>query len=167
MATHVVNIDVMNPLSIARAERQIQNIIRAFNGQVEQFLRELAEIGQRAAQAAYGSPVAVTVEPIDNGMCIRANGDAVVFLEFGAGSAVDQSDMFADRMPFEVRRGSFSDAKGVDQQGRPRGSYARHNYQYWEFGGQTYTEVYPTNGMQHAYEAMMQDIRTLAKRVFG
>ena len=167
MATHVVNIDVMSPLSIARAEREIEHIIRAFEGQVEEFLRELAEIGQKAAQAAYGSPIAVTVEAIDNGMCIRANGDAVVFLEFGAGSAVDQSDIFADVMPFEVRRGSFSDAKGVDQNGRPRGSYARHNYQYWQFGGQIYTEIYPRNGMQHAYEAMLQDIRTLAKRVFG
>ena len=166
MATHVVNIDPFDPFSVLKAEKEIQRIIQEFNGKVEEFLRGLAEIGQKAAQAAYGSPVTVTVEEINGGVCIRANGDAVVFLEFGAGSAVDSSDMFAHAMPFPVRRGSFSDVN-IGEDGRPPGQYARTGYQYWEFGGRQYTEVQPKNGMQYAYEAMMQDMRTLAKRVFG
>lgn len=167
MATHVINLDPLNPFSFINVRSVVEHLLSEYETRLSQFLVELAEIGQRAAQSAYGSPITVTVEETENGVSIRANGDAVVFLEFGAGSAVDGSNVFANTMPFPVRRGSFSDAKGVDARGNPRGSYARHNYEYWEFNGIQYTKVYPKNGMQRAYEAMLQDIRLLAARVFG
>ena len=69
--------------------------------------------------------------------------------------------MFANELPFEVRRGSFSDAK------TPPGEYAQNNYEYWTFGGQRLEYVTPVNGMQKAYEAMQQDVEALARRVFG
>lgn len=166
MATHVINLDPLNPFSFINVRSVVEHLLSEYETRLSQFLVELAEIGQRAAQSAYGSPITVTVEETENGVSIRANGDAVVFLEFGAGSATDPTDMFADSMPFPVRRGSFSDVN-IGADGRPPGQYTRTGYQYWEFGGHRYTEVPPRNGMQHAYEAMMQDMRTLAKKVFG
>ena len=161
MSDHVINVDPLDPTSVSRAEREIKRLIKWYEKKVDEFLVELAEIGKRAAQGAYGSAITVTVEAIANGVCIRANGDAVVFLEFGAGSQVNEGNMFANVMPFDVRRGSFSDSKV------PPGEYARNNYEYWTFGGQRLEYVTPVNGMQKAYEAMQQDVKTLARKVFG
>ena len=167
MGRHVINLDPFNPISIARAEAEMNRIIKSTSSKIDQFLKELAEIGQRAAQGAYGDggAVIVTVEPIENGFAINASGDAVVFLEFGAGSAVNGGNRYAEYMPFEVRPGSYSEVHYDPQTGSPRPSY--HLDGYWEFGGVHYTEVYPRNGMQNAHDAMMQDMRLLAEKVFG
>ena len=128
-------------------------------------MERLAEIGRDAAQGAYGNggAVSVTVEPIDNGFCIRADGNAVAFLEFGAGDTVNSGNRYAEQMPFEVSSGSYS-RQNLDRWGRP-GMYAR--YGYWIFGGTKYTEVQPRNGMEHAYEEIMSNVQTVAKEVFG
>ena len=161
MATHVIEIDPFNPFSIIAAERQARQLISDFNRKVDEFIREIAEIGARAARGAYGSAVTVTVDEIDNGLAINANGKAVVFMEFGAGSAVDSSNRFASVVEqeggFDIRPGSWSEQHA-------------HQYErlgYWVFGGQRYYEVQPVNGMEKAYEAIMQDMRNAATKVFG
>ena len=161
MAKHVIKIDPFNPFSVFEAEQETQRLFKEFDRKVDEFIREIAEIGERAAAGAYGGAVTVSLEGIDNGFAICADGRAVVFMEFGAGSAVNTGNMFAGQMPFDVRRGSYSDSK------TPKGEYAQTGYKYWTFGGQRYTEVQPTNGMQKAHEAMMQDMSNVAMRVFG
>ena len=161
MATHVIRLDPFDPLSVISAERETRRLAEEFDRKVDEFVREIAEIGRKAAAGAYGGSVTVSLEGIDNGFSICADGKAVVFMEFGAGAAVNTGNMFAGQMPFEVRRGSYSDSKD------PPGPYARTGYQYWTFGGQRFTEVQPRNGMQHAHEAMMQDMLNVAMRIFG
>lgn len=163
MASHYVEVDPFDPASIRQANKEINRLLREFDKKVDEFLAEIAVIGQRAAQGAYGSggAVDVTVEPIDNGYAIIANGDAVVFLEFGAGDAVDSGDRYTSVVEaeggFDIRPGSWSETHA--QQYSTNG--------YWIFGGRRYTEVQPRNGMQAAYEAIMQDLRNAAQRVFG
>lgn len=159
MADHVIEIDPLNPFSVWKAQATLDKIVKEFDQKVDAFIKELGEIGKNAAQGAYGSSIAVTVEPADNGVTINANGEAVVFMEFGAGSSTDATDRYSSEMPFPVYRGSYSDAT--------QGEYQATNYKYWYFGGVKMTAIEPTNGMQKAYEAIMQDMAGVAKRVFG
>ncbi len=161
----VVDIDLFNPRSIDLANRTLHEEIERFNQKVNEFIQRLAEIGQQAAQGAYGNggAVIVTLEPLENGVAILADGDAVVFLEFGAGDTVNTANRYADVMPFEISSGSYS-RQNVDRWGRP-GMYAQ--YGYWVFGGTRYTEIQPRNGMQHAYDEIMSRIRSAAQEVFG
>ena len=162
MATHVIEIDPFNPLSILRADLACKRISREFDEKVDEYLRGLAEIGERAAQGAYaGTPVDVSVQKLNDGYSVSADGREVVFLEFGAGSTVNVSNRFAGDMPFEVSRGSYSDSKN------PPGEYAKTGYKYWHVGQNKVTHVDPRNGMHKAYKAIMSDMQDLAKVVFG
>ena len=161
MAHIVIDVDPFDPSSVAMAQKRLDDAMNDFDKKVDEFLFRLAAIGQRAAQGAYGNAIAVTVEKAPDGFILRASGDAVVFFEFGAGSRTDPSNRFAKEMPFEVRRGSFSDSKN------PPGPYARSGYRSWEFAGVRYEYVEPRNGMEKAFEAMIRDVQTLAKAVFG
>lgn len=159
MADHVIDIDPLNPSSIIRAEREINKILKSFDRKVDTFIQEIGKIGQQAAKGAYGSAIDVTLVREDKGVTISANGKAVAFLEFGAGSMTNSSNRYALEMPFLVYRGSYSD--------ETKGEYQATHYNYWHFGGKEITYVEPRNGMQKAYEAMMNEFDSVVKRVFG
>lgn len=159
MGHEVISFDPMNPASIARANSAIKAHYRDINSKISLYIKSLAEIGQAAARGAYGSAINVEVNEIPNGFSISANGDAIAFLEFGAGAATDSANRYAQQMPFEVRKGSYSEEN--------HGEYAQTNYQYWHFGGVEYTEIVPRGGMQKAYEAIRGVTRSEAQRIFG
>lgn len=159
MADHVVDIDPLNPASIIKAEKEINKILKNFDRKVDTFIQEIGKIGQQAAQGAYGNVISVTLVREKDGVTISADGKAVAFLEFGAGSSTNSSNRYALEMPFLVFRGSYSD--------ETKGEYQATHYNYWHFGGQVLTAVEPRNGMQKAYEAIMQDMDSVTKRVFG
>lgn len=159
MADIIVDLDPFNPSSVARANQILQREIKSFNKKVDTFLKKLAEIGRQAAEDAYGTggAVKVTVEPAENGYEIRADGTAVAFLEFGAGRTVNTGNRYAPVMPFKVDEGSWSE------------EHARMyvTLHYWEFGGKRYEAVEPRNGMERAYESIIQSIRTVTQEVFN
>ncbi|MBQ6479731.1 MAG: hypothetical protein IJI45_01310 [Anaerolineaceae bacterium] len=161
MANHKIVIDINDPKTINAAIRELDKIQKKFDAKVDKFLEEIAEIGRNAAQQEYGTKaVTVTKEPTgDGGWVIRASGDAVVFFEFGAGKATDATERYAGEMPFPVHVGSYSIANG--------GEFAATGFEVWHFGGQPYHEVEQRPGMLRAYEAIMQEIPNVAKRVFG
>lgn len=156
MATTIINFDPFNPISVFRAERKMRERERKFEENVNRFLERLAQIGKESAQGAYGSAINVTVEPIENGMAIRANGKAIAFLEFGAGDATNSGNRYANVMPFDVEPGSWSKEHAQE--------YVK--YGYWIFGGVKYTAIQPRNGMERAYEQIIQSIRDVAREVF-
>ena len=159
MADHYIDIDPLNPFSILKAERELDSILKDFDQKVDVFVQEIAKIGQQAAQGAYGGAISVTLVNDKDGVTISADGKAVVFLEFGAGSTTNSANRYALELPFLVYRGSYSD--------ETKGEYQATHYNYWHFGGKEITGVEPRNGMQKAYEAIMQDISSVARRVFG
>ena len=166
MATTYVDLDPVNSFSVIRANRILRERSRKFEENVTKFLERLAEIGKEAAQGAYGGAIKVTVEPIENGMSIIANGKAVVFLEFGAGATVNTGNRYASQMGFPVERGSYSD-QSIGPDGRPPGEYTRSGYRQWHIGNTVVTEVQPRNGMEHAYQAIIESIHSVAREVFG
>ncbi|MBO5963855.1 MAG: hypothetical protein J6P97_05170 [Bacteroidales bacterium] len=159
MADHVVDIDPLDPASIIRAEKMINKILKDVDNKVEKFVQEIGKIGRDAAQGAYGNAVSVTLVEEDNGVTISADGKAVAFLEFGAGSSTNSANRYAFEVPFLVYRGSYSD--------ETKGEYQATHYNYWHFGGKKITAVEPRNGMQKAYEAIVNDIDSTVKKVFG
>lgn len=161
MADHYVEIDPFDPASIKEANKELKRLAKEFDRNVDQFIVEFAEIGQRAAQGRYGSAIDVTVERIENGVRILASGKAIIFLEFGAGTTVNTANRYKGEVEaqggFGIYPGSWSE------------EHAREFLEkgYWTFGGVKYTHIDPRNGMQGAYDAMMQDMQALITKVFG
>ena len=164
MATHIeyVELDPFDITSIIEAQRRLHGALEDFDEKVDEFIQRLAEIGQRAAQGAYGNAVDVELTPTDGGVILSASGKAVVFFEFGAGTRVSTGNRFAGKMPFEVSSGSYSRS--------PEGSGEFAAKGKWEFppgSGIMHEYVEPRNGMEKAYEAMLLDIQTVIRAVFG
>ena len=167
MANHVIELDPFNPFSVMAASRKYKQLMKEFDEKVDVFLERLAERGREVLdELGYtvdGGEIVVTVEEIDNGYMINAAGKGVVFLEFGAGDTVNSGNQYAELMPFPVESGSYSEANdgmySITKQVFGQG--------YWEFGGVTYTEIAPRNGMQTVYQTLMQEWRDIAKEVFA
>lgn len=157
MATTVINLDPLNPASIIRAERLYRERVREFERLTARFFVELAEIGRQAAQGAYGEEINVELQPLDDGVSIVASGREIIFLEFGAGDTVNGGNRYAQQMPFEVSSGSWS--RTHTQQYAIQG--------YWFHDNIRYTEIQPRNGMEHAYQEIIQNIHRVAREVFG
>ena len=161
MSEHVIDLDPLNPFSVLAAGIQYRRIRREFDQKVDIFLQEIANLGRDTFDAlgytVDGGEITVTVEEIDNGYAINAAGKGIVFLEFGAGETVNSGNKYAPQMPFEVRPGSYSEIN--DHQFELAGR--------WVFGGVVYTHIAPRNGMQTAWETIMQNWRDIAERVFA
>lgn len=161
MADHVIDIDPHNPFSVMKANRLYKQYRKEFENKVDQFLEDLANLGRETLDAcgyiSSGGEITVTVEPLEDGYCINAAGKGIVILEFGAGDTVATGNKYASMMPFPVEPGSYS---------------ATHDHQYeltgrWVFGGVVYTQITPRNGMQTAWETVMQNWRDIAERIFS
>lgn len=160
MAKHRIDIDPFDPESIEQAIKQIEEIQQSFERKLNDFLQEIAQLGAEAAREGYDGIVHVEARQLeDSEWVIEANHEAIVFFEFGAGSATDPSHRYASEMGFPVHRGSYSDAN--------EGMYQATGYKFWVFGGRKYTEIKQRPGMLRAYEAIISQWRDVAKRVFG
>ena len=161
MGRHVIDLDPFDPLSVWRANVLYRKILREFDAKVDIFLNEIANLGRDTFDAlgytVDSGEITVTVEEIENGYAINAAGQGIVFLEFGAGDTVNSGNRYAPLMPFEVRPGSYSEINAQQYELTER----------WVFGGVVYTQISPRNGMQTAWETIMQNWRDIAERVFA
>ena len=147
-----------------------KDLDKVIEDKVRKYLREksnefverlTSEVGKKAAESAYGNaPIQLWLEKIPRGWRLVANGEAVGFLEFGAGTMSDRQHPFAKNAPFPVQPGSWSQIHGDKQ-------FVPGLYEYWYFGGQKFEYVAPRRGMLAAYNAMQRDIVKVAKEVFN
>ena len=105
-------------------------------------LEKLADIGVREASVRFTTAMYdgvndshVTLKPVDNGYAILAEGNAVAFIEFGAGDATGIMAGQYDEVPSVVRPGSWSESHAQ--------MYSR--YGFWVFAGQILHEVEPVS----------------------
>ena len=156
----VIEIDLTDA-STKKACDKLNYYINSLPKRIVQFEKKLAEVGAAAARGAYGPSVTVSVVPYDGGKGVGykvvANGNAVCFLEFGAGDLTDTSHPFASEVPFQVRPGSYSAVNS--KQYSERGC--------WHFGGQIYFYVKPVRGLWEAHKAIRRDILKVANEVFS
>lgn len=125
--------------------------------------RKLAELAERLCQIGepiihqiHGHHSRVWSEPTANGYRIVAEGEDVLFIEFGAGDAAGSDNGLYDAVPAVARPGSWSETHAQQ--------YSR--YGFWFFAGQKITEVPTSPAFYYAYEAMVQNLPRIAEEVF-
>lgn len=101
--------------SVAEAIKQLKNASESLEDNLRDGLRAVAGLVQEAAKEVYGRSVDVRVDPIPDGIGyeITAEGEAVGFIEFGAGAYADSQHPYANEVPYPVFPGSYSDTVGA------------------------------------------------------
>lgn len=129
-------------------------------------MKELANIGLQEAQVRFTSAMYdgvndsnVTVETNADGYCIKAEGKAVAFIEFGAGVHYNPSEPYPNPRP--------SGIVGIGEYGKGLGK--RKAWGFKDDGG----NLVITHGnpaampMWYASEEMRSNIKRIAQEVFG
>lgn len=149
---------------------QVIKELKAYRDSIErmekQFLEELANIGLNEARVGFTTAMYdgvndsdVTLETIENGYRIVAKGEAVAFIEFGAGVYHNPTEPYPKARPDGI--------VGIGEYGKGYGK--RQAWGYKDESG----ELHITHGnpaampMWHASEEMRNSILKIAKKVFG
>lgn len=125
---------------------------------ITEYISKLCEIGAAAAKNAYGSLITVTVTP--DGKGILAQGDQVIFLEFGAGVYTEDHGLtIGADLNIVIAPGGWSETEGV------------HTWSQWVASGRP-LDKYPYNqkpraGMLEAYKAIVAAQDRVANEVFS
>ena len=156
----------LSPKSIGSAIKEL----KAFRDAIEQkrikLTEELANIGLREASVRFTTEIydgvndsSVTLAPISNGYCIKAEGRAVAFIEFGAGVYHNPSEPYPNPRPAGI--------VGIGEYGHGYGK--RQAWGYKDEAG----ELVITHGnpaampMWYASEEMRKAIKQKFVEVFG
>jgi hypothetical protein len=152
--------------SIDQAIKEIKAYRDSLESKKQQLLEELTNIGLYEATVRFTNAMYdgtndtdVTVESIENGYRIKAEGTAVFFIEFGAGVHYNPSEPYPKPRPDGI--------VGIGEYGEGYGKR-----QAWGFKDES-GELVITHGnpaampMWHASEEMRNSILKIARRVFG
>ena len=152
--------------SIDQAIKELKAYRDSLDRLKDQLLEELANIGVREASVRFTTAMYdgvndsdVTLEPIENGYQIVATGQAVAFIEFGAGVYHNTGEPYPNPRP-----------DGIVEIGEYGKGYGKR--QAWGFKNES-DELVITHGnpaampMWYASEEMRNSILKIARRVFG
>lgn len=152
-------IDHISVADIERALRKVERYAEKIDGRMNRLTEVLAKDGAEAAADAYGSS-SVDVNAIYEGngtSLVVAQGEPVVFLEFGAGDTVATPEFTEANFPFDISSGSYSRTEGsgeYDETGK------------WHFGKREYRYIYPRRGMVNAERVIEDNYESRAREVF-
>ena len=161
----VIDID-LNTKSIDAEIRKVEKYKRWVDRKTQELVKRLAEVGLEEARVRFSSAeysgendVEVTVEPIADGFKIVATGQAVFFIEFGAGVYYNGTEPYPEPRPKGISNiGEYGDGKGK-----------RKAWGFYDESG----ELVITHGtpaampMLHASRTMQQEVERIAKEVFA
>ena len=152
--------------SIGQAIKELKTYRDSLDSRKDELLKELASIGVREASVRFTTAMydgvndsEVTLEPISNGYRIVAQGQAVAFIEFGAGVYHNPTEPYPNPRPDGI--------VGIGEYGHGYGKR-----QAWGFTDES-GELVITHGnpaampMWYASEEMRNSIQKIAKKVFG
>lgn len=170
-----IRVNVLDRDSINDAIAQINGYKKSLNSKIESILTELTAMGQRIVETQYSigqivngigefetrpeyEMFEVYCEVGGNNAMIIAEGENVVFLEFGTGVATTDTtaEMETEGLP-PIYEGSWSETEGT-------GVFARHGY--WHYNGVLYMGTVATQGFYFASKEIKQRAVEVAKRVF-
>ena len=149
--------------SVDNAIKQIETYKKTFNAKVEKIVSELANMGKQIVETQFATSTEDSDYKVscivngDNAMII-AEGEDVVFLEFGTGVATTDTtvDMETEGLP-PIYKGSWSETEGS-------GVFAK--YGHWHYKGVDYTGTMPTMGFYFASKAIKDVAVEMAIKVF-
>ena len=152
--------------SIKSAIAELKAYRNSLDAKTDKLLEELAYIGVKEASIRFTTAIydgvndsSVTLETIKNGYCIKAEGRAVAFIEFGAGVYHNPGEPYPNARPAGI--------VGIGEYGKGYGKR-----QAWGFKDGTGNLVI-THGnpaampMWYASEEMRKNIQKIAQEVFG
>lgn len=151
-------------ISVTGIDRIKERIEKLANLQEKcaELARRLCEVGEPIIQAWHGNHAVVSMEQTQDGYVIRADGEDVLFIEFGTGDKAGEMAANYDAVPATVRPGSWSEAHG--------GEYAKtggFGKGFWHFGGKEYHFTEPHPAFYYAYQRMVEALPQIAKEVFA
>ena len=119
MAKRVISMTVSSS-SIQDAINELKAYRDSLDAKTDKLLEELAYIGVKEASIRFTTAIydgvndsSVTLETIKNGYCIKAEGRAVAFIEFGAGVYHNPGEPYPNARPAGiVGIGEYGDGKG-------------------------------------------------------
>ena len=165
MAKQVIAMS-LSASSIDNAIKELKAFRDSIDRKKDKLLEKLAYIGVKEASVRFTTAIydgvndsSVTLETIAGGYCIKAEGKAVAFIEFGAGVYHNSGEPYPKSRPDGI--------VGIGQYGKGLGKR-----QAWGFKDDS-GELVITHGnpaampMWYASEEMRQNILKIAKEVFG
>lgn len=161
-----ISLDPYDPASYDAAIKEIKAYKKWAKKKVNELCRRLAEIGIRVAQVYFvpgawngGDDVSLSVEQVRNGFILKASGESVCFMEFGAGMTAglgyDTSDITP---PVPIEPKSWSKTNGT-------GEFDK--YGSWHYKKVKYDSIVPQMGMYHAVKEIKQRVEEIAQEVFS
>ena len=152
--------------SIQNAINELKAYRASLDAKMDKLLEELANIGVKEASIRFTTAIydgvndsSVTLESIENGYCIKAEGKAVAFIEFGSGVYHNTSEPYPNPRPDGI--------VGIGEYGKGYGKR-----QAWGFRDES-GELVITHGnpaampMWYASEEMRNAIKAKFLEVFG
>ena len=156
----------LSTASIDNAIKELKAFQVSLDQKKDKLLEELANIGVKEASIRFTTAMydgvndsSVTLETTSDGYCIKAEGKAVAFIEFGAGVYHNPGEPYPNPRP--------SGIVGIGEYGKGRGKR-----QAWGFKDES-GELVITHGnpaampMWYASEEMRSKILKIAREVFG
>ncbi len=165
MSKRVIHMSLSSK-SVQKAINELKSYRDSLDAKKDKLLEELANIGVREASVRFTTAIydglndsSVTLEVISDGYCIKAEGRAVAFIEFGAGVYHNPGEPYPNPRPDGI--------VGIGEYGKGYGKR-----QAWGFKDESGTLVI-THGnpaampMWYASEEMRNAIRQKFVEVFG
>ena len=165
VAKQVITMDLSSK-SIGKAIKALKSYRDSIEVKTNKLLEELAYIGVKEASVRFTTAIydgvndsSVTLDPIENGYCIVAEGRAVAFIEFGAGVYHNPGEPYPNPRPEGI--------VGIGEYGKGYGKR-----QAWGFRNED-GDLVITRGtpaampMWYASEEMRNAIISKFKEVFG
>ena len=155
----------LNTQSIRKAYKEFMNYKAWVERKTEELAQRLADIGVQEAQYRFDNAqydgdgkVEVSVVKTDNGYKVEASGQAVCFIEFGAGVYYNGTEPYPVPRPDGISK--------IGEYGRGQGK--NKGWYFTKDGKRQYTHGNPAAmPMWHATKEMEAQLLNIAKEVFG
>ena len=124
---------------------------------VEEICKRLCKVGEPIIQATHGNHARVWSEPTESGYKVCAEGEDILFIEFGTGLKAGQDAHLYDEVPGVVGEGTWS------------ATHAKmySTWGFWVFAGEIYYYTEPHPAFYYAYQAMVEALPQIAQEVFS
>ena len=150
--------------SITAAIKELKAYQKWVDKKTKELCKRLAIIGAQEASVRFASAMydgtndtVIEVSPIDNGWAITASGQAVCFIEFGAGVYYNSPEPYPNPRPDGV--------VGIGEYGEGKGK--RRAWGFYDEGNLVVTHGNPAAmPMWYATEEMRRAVEKIAREVF-
>jgi len=123
---------------------------------------KLCRVGEPVIRSTHGNHATINIVPIKNGYALNAEGEDILFIEFGTGDMTGSTKALYDQVPVTIYPGSWSEAHNGEYY--QTGGYLKG---FWHFAGQEYHYTEPHPAFYYAYQAMIIALPRIASGVFS